>query len=289
MAKQRFISTSFWDDAWVQSLNISEKLLYLYLMTNPLTNIAGVYELTEKRIAFDTGFTPATITKVMKKFEKDGKAFFRHGYVILPNWPKHQHWNNRSKVKKGIDSILESTPLEVMATLVKVGYKYPLEHLFPEGSYKGYEGLSKGHVVPSCYIDTDLDSDSDTDIDLDSDIDTDTDTESDGNDAKKSESDEIPNPLDLLSPEYKETFDSFIAFRKEIKKPMTPKAVLLALKKLSQLPSDEKRIECIENSIMNGWQGIFPERIAQQSQRSLKPRHSTEPGNASVDDYNHER
>jgi len=46
MSTQRYISTSFWDDPWITSLDPSEKLLYLYLMTNTSTNISGVYKLS---------------------------------------------------------------------------------------------------------------------------------------------------------------------------------------------------------------------------------------------------
>ena len=44
---KRYISTTFWDDEWVQSLDFTEKGLYLYLLTNSLTNIAGVYKLIQ--------------------------------------------------------------------------------------------------------------------------------------------------------------------------------------------------------------------------------------------------
>ena len=67
MSTQRYISTSFWDDEWIQTLDPSEKLLYLYFMTNPLTNIAGVYKVTERRVSFDTGFNISTIQHIMSK------------------------------------------------------------------------------------------------------------------------------------------------------------------------------------------------------------------------------
>ena len=50
----------------------------------------------------------------------------------------------------------------------------------------------------------------------------------------------------------------FIAERAERKKPMTDRAVDMMLKTLSGMSSDEERIQSINNSIMNGWQGVFP-------------------------------
>ncbi len=60
LAKQRIVNTKFWDDSYITRLTPTEKLLFLYLITNPLTNISGVYELPLKRVAFDTGFSSAT-------------------------------------------------------------------------------------------------------------------------------------------------------------------------------------------------------------------------------------
>lgn len=124
MSTQRYISTSFWDDEWIQSLDPSEKLLYLYYMTNTLTNIAGVYKITERRVSFDTGFNISTIQHIMQKFDKSGKVF-RHGeWVVLPTWAKHQKVSERDNNRKGIDAILKSLPDDVFSFIVEKGYKY---------------------------------------------------------------------------------------------------------------------------------------------------------------------
>lgn len=50
----------------------------------------------------------------------------------------------------------------------------------------------------------------------------------------------------------------FISFRKQIKKPMTDKAISLMKKKLDALASnDEEKIAVLEQSILNGWQNIY--------------------------------
>lgn len=52
---------------------------------------------------------------------------------------------------------------------------------------------------------------------------------------------------------------SFMEFRKSIKKPMTDRAVDLLVKKLKDMtPSVHEQVEIINQSIMNGWQGVFP-------------------------------
>lgn len=123
---KRYISTTFWDDEWVQNLDFIEKGLYLYLLTNSLTNIAGVYKLTERRIIFDTGLEKSTIEKIMKKFELDGKAY-RHGeYVVLPAWPQHQKCSN-ANIQRGIERILKDLDHDLIEFLSEIGYRYPLE------------------------------------------------------------------------------------------------------------------------------------------------------------------
>ena len=123
---KRYISTSFWDDEWVMSLDFAEKGLYLYLLTNSLTNIAGVYKLPKKRIIFDTGLDEKQVEKIMQKFEDDGKAY-RHGeYIVLPAWPHHQKCAN-ANIQKGISRILKDLDRELIEFLAQVGYRYPLE------------------------------------------------------------------------------------------------------------------------------------------------------------------
>lgn len=56
-----------------------------------------------------------------------------------------------------------------------------------------------------------------------------------------------------------QTIIEFVAFRKSIKKPMSEHAVKLMIGKLNKMSSDvNEQIEIINQSILNGWQGIFP-------------------------------
>lgn len=158
MSVQRYISTSFWDDEWITELDPSEKLLYLYFMTNPLTNIAGVYPITLKRISFDTGFNKDTIERIIARFERDKKAYYRHGLAILPSWPKHQQWEKRSKIKEGIDAILKSLEKHVIILLKSIGYRYPIDTLSISYGY----GRNYSDPDPDPEFDTDTDTDTDS-------------------------------------------------------------------------------------------------------------------------------
>jgi len=111
VSKQRIVDTCFWDDGYIAKLDPSEKLLFLYLLTNPLTTICGVYQIELRRIAFDTGFDPDTVTRMLIRLERDGKCSYREGWIALRNWIKHQRIRNRN-VRRGIDRELSAVPPE---------------------------------------------------------------------------------------------------------------------------------------------------------------------------------
>lgn len=135
---KRYISTTFWDDEWVQSLDFTGKGLYLYLLTNSLTNIAGVYKLTERRIIYDTGLDKETVERLMTKFESDGKAY-RHGeYIVLPAWPHHQKCAN-ANIQRGISRILKDLDHEVIEFLARIGYRYPLDEFLGTSDFTSTE------------------------------------------------------------------------------------------------------------------------------------------------------
>lgn len=112
MAKSRVINTKFWDDNYTSDLDPIEKLLFLYLLTNTSTNIAGVYEIPLKKIAMETGIDKDMVLKILARFENDKKVFFVDGWIWIKNFIKNQ--NERSpKVKKGIEVALEAVPSQI--------------------------------------------------------------------------------------------------------------------------------------------------------------------------------
>ena len=169
MATQRYISTSFWDDEWIQTLDPSEKFMYLYLLTNPLTNIAGVYKITARRISFDTGYNLDTITNILRKFEKTGKAHKFDEFIVIPSWPRHQQYEKRTKIRAGIEIILKDLSDDVLLFLVSVGYEFPLEKILTDKGIDTISIASDTLSVPYGYDSNYSDLDSDSDIDLDSD------------------------------------------------------------------------------------------------------------------------
>ena len=112
VAKQRIVNTKFWDDSYIAALSPLEKLVFLYLITNPLTNISGVYELPLKRAAFDVGLSGKEVEAILNKFETDEKIARSAGWVGVVNFVKHQTLN--PKIKVGILQELRKAPKEVV-------------------------------------------------------------------------------------------------------------------------------------------------------------------------------
>jgi len=130
MSKLRSVSTGFWSDPFIEDLDPSEKLLFLYLITNEKTNMLGIYESSVKKISFETGLDKETVQNGLKGFESLGKVKYQNNYVILINYMKHQNFNTNMK-KSAID-IYNGLPNELKDSTITVSKDNPL---------KGFERL----------------------------------------------------------------------------------------------------------------------------------------------------
>jgi hypothetical protein len=119
--KQRYINTKFWSDNWVSNLDPIEKLLFIYLLTNERTNIAGIYELPIKYMAVETGIEKEMIEKILKRFGNDNKVKYLNGWIYIYNFQKHQDLSNE-KIRRGIEVIINDIPEQIR---VSIGYPYP--------------------------------------------------------------------------------------------------------------------------------------------------------------------
>lgn len=92
--KKRYINTTFWRDNYISNLDPSEKLLFLYLITNPDTNIIGVYQIPLRQISMDTGFEKDTVIKILERFQKDSKVLYQDGWIAIKNFAKNQNYKS---------------------------------------------------------------------------------------------------------------------------------------------------------------------------------------------------
>lgn len=83
--KTRLLYTEIWQDDFFSALNPSEKLLYVYYLTNDSVNIIHLYRCLPSRVSADTGIDTPIVIAAQQKFEQAGKIFFKNGYVYLKN------------------------------------------------------------------------------------------------------------------------------------------------------------------------------------------------------------
>lgn len=118
MAKQRVINTRFWVDNYTANLDPVEKLLFLYFLTNPATEICGIYQLPLRNVAVDTGIDKEMVEKILARFSRDDKVYYIDGWVCVVNFAKHQAQN--PSVKKGIERCMDEVPEEIHQKLAEV-------------------------------------------------------------------------------------------------------------------------------------------------------------------------
>ncbi len=123
MAKNRYVNTKFWDDQYISDLDPVEKLLFLYLLTNPLTEMCGIYEIQVRRIALDTGIDKDMIPKIFFRFAEAGKIFYiNNNWVYIRNFQKHQAVNDSIKI--GIERSLKAIPAEIMQVVCRLNTQW---------------------------------------------------------------------------------------------------------------------------------------------------------------------
>lgn len=140
MALYRTISMNFWMDAKItDEFTPEDKFFYLYLFTNPHTNLCGCYEISKKQMAWETGYSVETIDRLMERFEKCHKVIVvdpETREVLLVNWHKY-NWTSSEKFRKSLLANIEQVKsvdfrgylLDVFnnADTVSIPYKYGMD------------------------------------------------------------------------------------------------------------------------------------------------------------------
>lgn len=103
MAIYRNIQMAFWTDIKVvDDFTPEDKFFYLYLLTNPHTNLCGCYEISVKQMADETGYSRDTIEKLLKRFAEVHKvAYYSQDTkeLLVLNWHKY-NWTASEKFRK---------------------------------------------------------------------------------------------------------------------------------------------------------------------------------------------
>lgn len=156
----RTISVSFWTDPKVDDdFTPEDKYFYLYLMTNPHTNLAGCYELSDKQAERETGYNQDTIKRLLNRLEFDHKVIMynkENKEVLLLNWGKY-NWSSSDKVRKAVLSVSDH---------IKTGYFRAFIEQAVSSKLKEKERTKEKETVIETVTVTEIEKDTDTDIDV---------------------------------------------------------------------------------------------------------------------------
>ena len=84
----RSVHTRIWRDAWFEKLNADSKYFFLYLITNPGSAQAGLYELTPRRMAFDTSLETPLFEELVASLEP--RVMYHLGWIWVKDYLKYQ-------------------------------------------------------------------------------------------------------------------------------------------------------------------------------------------------------
>lgn len=282
MAIYRNVQLSFWTDNKVEDdFTPEDRYFYIYLLTNPQTNICGCYEVSYSQMTRHLGYNKEAVVRLLERFETVHKVIKYNPEtkeVLLLNWYKY-NWNKSKDTLKGIKSVTQYIKCDSFKNYV-LDVISCIENDIPvRGSIDPLEASMAMPPREASVSDSDTISDTGTDSDTVSDADTaeggdgtpadpegkgrqgEKSGKKRGNAGKKEEGMYFSNDMKL-----NQAFVEYIKMRKVIKKPMTERAIELAIRKLGRLsaspPSgsmdNDLAIRILEQSIMNCWQDLFP-------------------------------
>ena len=102
---------TFWTDSKVvDEFTPEDKYFYLYLMTNPHTNLAGCYEISITQAANETGYNKESVERLLQRMEKVHNTI-RYSKqtkeVLILNWSKY-NWTRSRDFQKPLIMEIEN-------------------------------------------------------------------------------------------------------------------------------------------------------------------------------------
>lgn len=117
MSKHRVVKSDFWIDDYFEDRPVEERLFYLYLMTNPETNILGIYRTTIKRMAFESGLSAKDeIVPILDIWSEKDKVHFIGNHILMVNFQKHNIPSGT--MRTGIKTLIGKLPSEIISFIL---------------------------------------------------------------------------------------------------------------------------------------------------------------------------
>lgn len=223
MAIYRNISLSFWEDnKVVDDFTPEDRYFYLYLLTNPHTNLIGCYEISIRQMSHETGYSQKIVEKLLDRMENLHNVIIysrETKEIYIKNWCKY-NWTKSEKLLKNVENVS----------------KYIKNETLKEEMAKKIEIYKKDRVsIPYPYpMDTSV---SVSDFNINSFINN--------------------NNLLINNNILKKLFIEYIKLREDNNYTLSETVIRRLINKLEQANNDEERKEMIEQAILGKWKDFF--------------------------------
>ena len=103
MAIYRNVSMTFWTDSKVaDDFSADDRYVYLYLFTNPHSNLCGCYEISYRQMAYETGLDVKKLKNIIGRLQNKHDVIRYNEEtkeVLLLNWHKY-NWTVSEKFRR---------------------------------------------------------------------------------------------------------------------------------------------------------------------------------------------
>lgn len=110
MATYRQVQLSFWTDSFIaDNFSAEDKYFYLYALTNLHTSLCGCYEVSEKQIAKEMGYSVESVEAILDRFEKSFNLIRydkKTKELLILNWSKY-NWTSSPKFRPPLERSIE--------------------------------------------------------------------------------------------------------------------------------------------------------------------------------------
>lgn len=103
----RMVDSGMWKDPWFEDLGTEAKLLFVYLFTNDRTTAAGVFEVTERTMAHETGIDRSRVSEALGELADKVAWWPEHRVVWVKNFYRRQKGNDnfRKSARKAVEGL----------------------------------------------------------------------------------------------------------------------------------------------------------------------------------------
>lgn len=110
--KTRIFQTRFYDDEFIVNLDLYTQHLYLYLLTCQYINICGIFQLSDRKICFESRLNEKQLAMAKECLEKNKKVFFKNGWVYVVNALKNNNYIKSPTNLNAYKAELSKIPVE---------------------------------------------------------------------------------------------------------------------------------------------------------------------------------